>query len=93
VIYASPWSPPAFMKNNNNMLRGGKLLPGYYDSWALYYTKFIKAYEKEGLGDSKIMIWDHNRDLINHRANVFFEDPEASKHLLLSTLQQRCLVK
>src|SRR6266853_3304410 len=24
-IFGSPWSPPAFMKNNNNMLHGGKL--------------------------------------------------------------------
>ncbi len=48
-LYASPWSPPAFMKSNNNMLQGGKLLPEYYEAWALYYTKFIKAYEKEGI--------------------------------------------
>ena len=45
LTYASPWSPPAFMKSNNNMLQGGSLLPDYYDSWALYYAKFIKAYE------------------------------------------------
>ena len=31
------------------MLQGGKLLPEYYESWALYYTKFIKAYENEGM--------------------------------------------
>lgn len=48
-LYASPWSPPAFMKSNNDMLQGGKLLPEYYESWALYYTKFIKEYEKEGI--------------------------------------------
>jgi glucosylceramidase len=48
-LYASPWSPPAFMKSNKNMLHGGKLLPEYYESWALYYTKFIKEYEKEGM--------------------------------------------
>ena len=48
-LYASPWSPPAFMKSNKKMLQGGKLLPEYYESWAFYYTKFIKAYEKEGI--------------------------------------------
>ncbi|MCB9259974.1 MAG: glycoside hydrolase family 30 protein [Ignavibacteriales bacterium] len=48
-LYASPWSPPAFMKSNNNMLQGGKLLPEFNESWALYYTKFIKEYEKEGM--------------------------------------------
>lgn len=124
TLYASPWSPPAFMKNTNNMLRGGTLLPEYYQSWANYYTKFIKAYEKEGmpiwgitvqnepmatqtwescifsaeaerdflknflgptmkkegLEDKKIVVWDHNRDLMTHRANVIFSDPEASKY-------------
>ena len=49
LTYASPWSPPAFMKDSKNMLNGGKLLPEYYESWALYYTKFIKAYEAEGM--------------------------------------------
>ncbi|MEQ9303598.1 MAG: hypothetical protein RJQ14_06735, partial [Marinoscillum sp.] len=29
VFYATPWSPPAFMKSNDNMLQGGKLLPEY----------------------------------------------------------------
>ena len=37
------------MKDNNHMLHGGKLLPEYYDAWALYYTKFIKAYEAKGI--------------------------------------------
>lgn len=45
VFYASPWSPPAFMKSNKNMLYGGKLLPEFRQSWADYYVKFIKAYE------------------------------------------------
>jgi glucosylceramidase len=124
TLYASPWSPPAFMKSTNNMLRGGTLLPEYYQPWANYFTKFIKAYEKEGmpiwgitlqnepmatqtwescifsaeaerdflknflgptmkkegLADKKIVVWDHNRDLMTHRANVIFSDPEASKY-------------
>ncbi|MBT8316001.1 MAG: glycosyl hydrolase [Lutibacter sp.] len=49
TMYASPWSPPAFMKTNNNMLKGGKLKPEFYQPWANYYAKFIKAYEKEGI--------------------------------------------
>lgn len=124
LTYVSPWSPPAFMKSNNNMLRGGTLLPEYYQVWANYYAKFIKAYEKEGmpiwgltiqnepmavqtwescvytaeqerdflknylgptlqkegLSNKKIIVWDHNRDLINHRANTIFTDPEAAKY-------------
>ncbi|MEI6575328.1 MAG: glycoside hydrolase family 30 protein [Bacteroidota bacterium] len=49
TLYASPWSPPAWMKDNKNMLQGGKLLPAYYQSWANYFVKFIKAYEAEGI--------------------------------------------
>ena len=49
VFYASPWSPPAFMKTNKNMLRGGSLLLEYYQAWANYFVKFIEAYEAEGL--------------------------------------------
>ena len=49
VFYASPWSPPAFMKTNQHMLRGGSLLPEFYDAWAQYFVKFIEAYEAEGL--------------------------------------------
>ncbi|MCU7551502.1 glycosyl hydrolase [Chitinophagaceae bacterium LB-8] len=48
-LFISPWSPPAWMKDNNNMLRGGKLKPEYYQSWANYYVKFIRAYEKSGI--------------------------------------------
>jgi len=48
-IFGSPWSPPAFMKDNHDMLHGGRLKPEFYQSWANYFAKFIKAYEKEGI--------------------------------------------
>jgi glucosylceramidase len=122
-MFASPWSPPAYMKSNNSMLQGGKLKPEFYQSWANYYTKFIKAYQsegipiwgltiqnepmatqkwesciysadeerdflknylgptlkREGLGDKKIIVWDHNRDLIYQRASTILADPEVAK--------------
>ena len=125
TMYASPWSPPAFMKTNNNMLQGGSLKPDFYQPWANYYAKFIKAYEaegipiwgltvqnepmavqrwesciytaeeerdfvknylgptleNEGLGDKKLIVWDHNRDLLFQRANVILNDPEAAKYV------------
>ena len=48
-LYVSPWSPPAWMKSNHDMLRGGKLLPEFRQSWADHYVKFIKAYEQRGM--------------------------------------------
>lgn len=123
-LFASPWSPPAWMKTNNDMLHGGKLKAEFYNSWALYYTKFIKEYEKEGipvwgisiqnepmatqiwesclytadeekdflknhlgptmekegLKEKKIILWDHNRDLIYQRATTYLNDPEVAKY-------------
>lgn len=125
LLYVSPWSPPAWMKDNKNMLQGGKLLPEFRDAWANYYVKFIKAYESKGmpvwglsvqnepmakqtwesciytgeeerdfiknhlgpvlasngLGDKKLIAWDHNRDLIYQRASTVLNDPEAAKYV------------
>ena len=124
TLFASPWSAPAFMKTTNNMLKGGALLPEYNEAWAKYFTKFIAAYEKEGIpiwgitvqnepmatqtwesmlytaeeerdflknhlgpamhkagyADKKIVVWDHNRDMMAYRARVIFDDPEAAKY-------------
>jgi glucosylceramidase len=49
TLFASPWSPPAFMKDNHDMLHGGRLRPEYRRAWALYFTKFIKSYRAEGV--------------------------------------------
>ena len=124
TMFVSPWTPPAWMKDNNDKLHGGHLLAKFYQPWANYYGKFIHEYEKEGmpiwglsvqnepmatqrwescvytaemerdflknylgptlekdgLGDKKIIVWDHNRDLMYQRADVIFSDPEATKY-------------
>lgn len=48
-LFVSPWSPPAFMKTNKEMLHGGKLLPEFRQAWADYYIRFIKTYEGMGI--------------------------------------------
>lgn len=124
TVFASPWSP-AWMKDNNDMLHGGKLKPEYDDAWARYFVKFIKAYAaagvpiwgvtvqnepmavqpwesclytaeeerdfvknylgpimaKSGLKDKKILIWDHNRSFMYHRAEVVLDDPKAAQYV------------
>ncbi|MEO1515507.1 MAG: glycoside hydrolase family 30 protein [Bacteroidota bacterium] len=47
-ILSSPWTAPPWMKDNNDW-RGGKLLPEYYDSWALFFSKYLEAYKAEGI--------------------------------------------
>ncbi len=125
TLYVSPWSPPAWMKDNNSMLLGGKLLAAFRQSWADYYVKFIQAYvqqdipvwgltvqnepmatqkwesciftaseerdfikdylgptlAKAGLGNKKLIAWDHNRDLIYQRASNILSDTLASKYI------------
>lgn len=49
TLYVSPWSPPAWMKSNKDMLHGGKLLPEYRQTWANYFVKYINTLEKEGI--------------------------------------------
>lgn len=125
TIFASPWSPPGWMKTNNDVLHGGKLKPEYDQSWANFYVKFINAYEKagvpiwgltvqnepmatqtwesciytaeeerdfvknflgptltkSGLASKKLIVWDHNRDLMYQRASTILEDPAAAKYV------------
>lgn len=125
TMFVSPWSPPAFMKDNNDILHGGKLKTAFYKPWANYYVKFIRAYEKEGIpiwglsvqnepmatqkwesciytaqeetnfvktalgptlqqngmGGKKLIIWDHNRDLLFQRANTLLSDPAAARYV------------
>jgi glucosylceramidase len=47
-IISSPWTAPPWMKDNNDW-RGGKLLPEYYDTWALFFSKYLDAYRAEGI--------------------------------------------
>jgi glucosylceramidase len=124
TLYASPWSPPAWMKDNGDMLHGGKLRPEFRDAWARYFVKFIQAYEAQGvpiwgvtvqnepmavqtwesciftaeeerdfvrdhlgptlaangLGDRKIIGWDHNRGQFYQRASTLLNDPAAARY-------------
>ncbi|WP_460681234.1 glycoside hydrolase family 30 protein [Mucilaginibacter koreensis] len=126
TLFVSPWSPPAWMKTNNDVLHGGKLKPEYRQNWANFYVKFINTYEKKegipiwglsvqnepmatqtwesclytaqdelnfvksylgptlkksGMASKKLIIWDHNRDLMYQRASTVLEDPEAAKYV------------
>mmetsp|Transcript_48365 Transcript_48365/g.121754 ORF Transcript_48365/g.121754 Transcript_48365/m.121754 type:complete len:509 (-) Transcript_48365:197-1723(-) len=53
-IFASPWSPPAWMKRSNNMV--GTSFPecllnddSIHAAWAKYLSKFVSAYEEHSL--------------------------------------------
>lgn len=124
-VIATPWSPPAWMKENGSRCGGGKLKPEYRRAWADYYVKYIQearrlgihvstvsiqnepqacvswdscvysaqeerdflkndlgpALEKAGLEDVKVLIWDHNKDLLVERVRAVMEDKEAARYV------------
>ncbi|NTS41747.1 glucosylceramidase [Flavisolibacter sp. BT320] len=47
-IMGSPWSPPAWMKDNG-ATKGGSLLPQYYSVYADYLVKYIQGMKAEGI--------------------------------------------
>lgn len=117
----APWSPPAFMKSNNQMNRGGKLLKSYYDLYSEYIIKYLLVMKEEGIDieylslqnepeanqtwdsciyepeemlelvkvihpklvrnnlNPKILILDHNRDILEKWAKAAQNDKEALK--------------
>lgn len=47
-IIASPWTAPPWMKDNKDW-KGGRLLPEYYETWALFFSKYLDAYNDQGI--------------------------------------------
>ena len=47
-LFASPWSPPAWMKTGGS-IGGGFMREKYLECYAEYFVKYIKAYEAEGI--------------------------------------------
>jgi len=47
-ILGSPWSPPAWMKDNHSTV-GGSLLPQYYKVYANYFVKYIGSMKAQGI--------------------------------------------
>lgn len=121
-VMVTPWSPPAWMKTNNDMNHGGKLLEKYKSLWADYYVRFLKefkklgvevkylsiqnepaavqtwdsceysakeegefavnylspALKKNGFADVKILVWDHNREILRERFEESMSVPGAA---------------
>ena len=47
-ILGSPWSPPVWMKDNNDT-KGGSLQPKFFDAYAKYFVRYIKEMRKQGI--------------------------------------------
>ncbi len=64
-LLGSPWSPPVWMKDNQNSM-GGSLLPAYYASYANYFVKYIKAMKAKGITIDAITIQNEPENANNN---------------------------
>ncbi|WP_406683791.1 hypothetical protein N1F78_14025 [Seonamhaeicola sp. MEBiC1930] len=63
-LFASPWSPPGWMKESGLMDRGEEFPeknvlkddPKIFKAYAKYFSKYVEAYAKEGVTVDKIVI-------------------------------------
>ena len=77
-IIASPWTSPPWMKDNKKWV-GGKLLPEYYDTWALYFSKYIKAYKKEGINIWGVTVENEPHGNGNNWESMLFTPQEMTR--------------
>ncbi len=47
-LMLTPWSPPAYMKDNGDRNYGGGLKPEYRKVWAAYLCRYIQEYRSRG---------------------------------------------
>ncbi len=59
-IFASPWSPPAYMKTSGSVI-GGHLRHEYYELWAEYIRRFVHAYREHGVKISAVTVQNEPR--------------------------------
>ena len=88
-ILASPWSPPAWMKTNQDFV-GGSLDPKFYDSYAKYFVKYIRGMGAEGIPIDAITVQNEPLHPKNNPSMLMLapEQDEFIKHHLGPALGQ-----
>lgn len=55
TIMASPWSAPAWMKDSGSLIKG-TLRDEYFDAFARYLVRYVRAYSAEGIDISALTV-------------------------------------
>lgn len=76
-ILACPWSPPAWMKDNNSFY-GGTLKTMYYDAYAQYFVKYIQGMKANGITIDAITPQNEPLNAYNNPAMLFVATDEAN---------------
>lgn len=90
TTFVSPWTPPAWMKTNHDLLHGGHLLPQYRQAWANYFVKFVQTYEKQGVPIWGLTVQNEEMATQSWESCVYTADEERDfvKNFLGPTLQK-----
>lgn len=78
TLLASPWSPPAFMKDTKDVDHGGKLLDEYYPVWAKYIVKYIKGLKDRGI-DINLLTTQNEPEAIQPWASCEYNATEEAR--------------
>lgn len=78
-LLASPWSPPAWMKRNNQMDRSSRpcLRKHMPATWAKYISRWIEAYKGHGVPIWAITVQNEPENNANWEACLFSPEQEA----------------
>jgi glucosylceramidase len=89
-LFASPWSPPAWMKDTKRVIQGGRLLPEYYPTWAKYFSRYLEEYKKEGINFFGVTIQNEAKAVQTWESCVWTgkEEGEFAANFLRPTLDQ-----
>jgi len=74
-LLGCPWSPPAWMKDNDNAA-AGSLLPQYYPVYAQYFVKYIQAMKANGIPIDAITPQNEPLNANNNPSNVMQDTAE-----------------
>ncbi|XP_054158416.1 putative glucosylceramidase 3, partial [Oppia nitens] len=87
-LFGSPWSAPAWMKTNNNLVNGGSLKgpvgSEYWQIWAKYFIKYLNAYKAHNISHWGITV--QNEPYANTRWNSMLWTPESMRDFLIKNL-------
>lgn len=87
-VMLTPWSPPAFMKTNEQRNGGGKLKKEYYEQWAQYISRYILEFQKIGIPVTALSIQNEPKAVQTWDSCIFtsHEEKEFLKNYLAPAL-------
>lgn len=84
-LLASPWSPPAWMKDNGDMCHGGVLKKEYYSVYARYLAKYLRQCRDQGIPVEMLTVQNEPHAVQTWESCIYSAEDETSfiqEHLI-----------